>query len=77
MLYRVVDWAKYISTYLYIGIIVFNNNTNRKKVLFTARKYKDSLFQSVYKQQQFFLLLFAFFASRGIAWSRRMFHDFL
>lgn len=46
MLYRVIDWAKYISTYLYIGIIVFNNNTNRKKVLFTARKYKDSLFQS-------------------------------
>ena len=31
MLYRVVDWAKYISTYLYIGIIVFNNNTIRKK----------------------------------------------
>lgn len=66
MLYRVIDWAKYISTYLYIGIIVFNNNKNRKKILFT-----------VYKQQQFFLLLFAFFASRGIAWSRRMFHDFL
>lgn len=44
MLYRVIDWVKYILIYFYIGIIVFNNNINRKKVLFIVRKYKDSFF---------------------------------